>query len=110
MAWGGTGRHRGRPQERVVARFRPGNRGAQPKADAGAVQVVSDERAPSLAETSEESGASNGAALTPDEVGEQRGRNRLGDLLVARGSLTGDDLATALLEQTSTGRRLGEVL
>ena len=43
------------------------------------------------------------------EIG-TNGANRLGDLLVKRGSLTGEDLGRALLEQTSSGQRLGEVL
>jgi hypothetical protein len=38
------------------------------------------------------------------------GAPRLGDVLVQRGALTGERLTHALLEQTESGRRLGEIL
>ena len=43
------------------------------------------------------------------EVGRHQG-TKLGDMLVKRGSLTGDQLKDALLEQGDSGRLLGEIL
>jgi type IV pilus assembly protein PilB len=49
--------------------------------------------------------------VEPEPAGTPRAvKKRIGELLVAEGTITKDQLTRALLEQAGTGRRLGEVL
>jgi type IV pilus assembly protein PilB len=79
-----------------VVRFRGGKQGA---ADSGGAAPETEVAAPTT--TTERA--------QPQPIGRHQG-TKLGDMLVDQGTLTGDQLKDALLEQGESGRRLGEIL
>jgi type IV pilus assembly protein PilB len=79
-----------------VVRFRGGKQGA---ADSGSDAPETEVAAPTT--TTERA--------QPQPIGRHQG-TKLGDMLVDQGTLTGDQLKDALLEQGESGRRLGEIL